>query len=62
MGLFLLAKLFFGFGGEGGSKFRGRFRSRKRNRDETLSDPAFREYWDSEGKAAFETYLASRSE
>lgn len=62
VGLFLLAKLFFGFGSEGSGRFRGRFKSKRRERDKTLSDPAFRDYWDNEGKAAFETYLANRGD
>ncbi len=60
LGLFLLAKLFFGFGG-GGQRGRGRWRSRK-HRGHELGRLArredFKKFWDQEGKQAYTDYLS----
>ena len=69
IGLFLLAKLFFGFGMGSGRGSRG-WRRRKRTgtsagssassedaTDATFTDERFRQYWDTEGRAAYRTYI-----
>jgi hypothetical protein len=68
LGLFLLAKLFFGFGGgsQGGGPRRGRHmkhrEQRLRETDEPLpdTDELFKQYWRDEGKQAYEAYLAAK--
>lgn len=76
VGLFVLAKLFFGFGHSGGH---GKHRRKKRGDegdrkvqdwwkrrmgdDDSVApttDESFKAYWQEEGKAAFEKYMASR--
>lgn len=67
VGLFILAKLFFGFG-SGSGRSRSRSRKVKKRVKERLKevdfvrDEEFREFWKGEGKQAYEDYLASRSE
>jgi hypothetical protein len=55
LGLFVLAKLFFGFGGasHGGG-------SRRRRHKKHRKDELFKQYWREEGKQAYEAYLAGR--
>ena len=80
IGLFLLAKLFFGFGGGINHTRSGRWgKSRKGAKrapegaavaegstddSDVVSDvpttEAFRDYWESEGKSAYETFLADQ--
>lgn len=65
LGLFLLAKLFFGFGGGGGSrpsrhKKRWRRRPEDSGDDAPIEDEAFRQFWQAEGKAAYEAYREER--
>lgn len=73
LGLFILAKLFFGIGGSGGSggsnnwpKRRKRKRGRGRDTDGEVEadadfeDDAFKQYWQEEGKAAFEAFQNER--
>ena len=67
LGLFVLAKLFFGFGGGGGG---GQRQKRKRRRKEAFldateepvpaTDDEFRAYWREEGRQAYEAYLAMK--
>jgi hypothetical protein len=67
LGLFVLAKLFFGFGG-GGAQPRGpeaHKKHRRRRGAETTDEPpetdgVFQQYWRDEGKQAYEAYLASK--
>lgn len=62
VGLFFLAKLFFGFGGRSNSS-----KSRKKKRHpaeqssevDFSSDKAFKEFWQGEGKEAYAVYLAT---
>ena len=69
LGLFLLAKLFFGFGGGsgGGAKRErhGRHGHRKigASAEEHVphTDDLFKQYWRDEGKHAYEAYLEQRS-
>ena len=76
IGLFLLAKLFFGFGigGGGGPRRRGSRSHRKSSAasagdaapgnvvdtevDKTFVDERFQQYWQSEGRAAWESFVA----
>lgn len=66
VGLFLLAKMFFGFGG-GSSNSNSRSRKIKKRVDKGLKevdfvkDEEFREFWKGEGKQAYEVYRASRN-
>ena len=69
LGLFMLAKLFFGFGGgaQGGGPRRGRHtKHRDRRLSETTDEPLpdtdelFKQYWRDEGKQAYEAYLAGK--
>jgi len=65
VGLFVLAKLFFGFGGGGqqdGRHKRRRERAPVETTEEWLpkTDDAFRSYWREEGKQAYEAYLARK--
>lgn len=64
LGLFLLAKLFFGFGSANSQAFRRRRKKRHQeskpvneneNGDVTQSDE-FKAYWEQQGREAFETY------
>lgn len=66
LGLYVLAKLFFGFM-PGGSSQSSRRARRSGGRDRTPSpaipaddDEAFRRYWVDEGRQAYEAYLAAR--
>ncbi len=62
VGLFILAKLFFGFGSGGGRrefKFRtklGDSSDSDQETDDVPDDDAFRLYWREEGKAAYDEY------
>lgn len=62
VGLFFLAKFFFGFGG-GSHKSRGNRKKRhsKKRFSEVdfSSDKAFKEFWKGEGKEAYDAYLAA---
>lgn len=65
LGLFFLAKLFFGFGGgsQGGGPRRKRHKKgREPMTDEEVpdTDELFKQYWREEGKQAYEAYLASK--
>lgn len=69
LGLFVLAKVFFGFGGgtQGGAKPHGRHAKHAERRaaettDEQVpgTDDRFKQYWRDEGKRAYEAYLASK--
>ncbi|HTE40682.1 MAG TPA: hypothetical protein VK629_07625 [Steroidobacteraceae bacterium] len=77
IGIFILAKLLFGFGHFGGGgkhrggkekhhRGRGRWwRDRDATPDETSNlseDEQFKKYWQEEGKAAYEAFAASRKE
>lgn len=70
VGLFILAKLFFGFGGSSGSSSgSGQGKSRHRKSADTSTgeaepkgDDTFTAYWRDEGKAAYETFLATRND
>lgn len=59
--LFILAKLLFGFGG-GGTQSGNKKQERNKPEDqvELPGDETFREYWQTEGKAAYETFLANK--
>lgn len=79
LGIFILAKVFFGFGG--GMRHAAPEKSKKdRERDERArawwqrhlgkpeenaqsagADEEFKKYWESEGRAAFDAYLAAKS-
>jgi hypothetical protein len=68
IGLFILAKLFFGFGGGGGSSRSGRKRKKKKESDDQgpgvepedaaglPDDEAFRKYWRQEGRESYDAY------
>jgi hypothetical protein len=68
LGLFLLAKLFFGFGGgtQGGAPKQAQHKRHREpatvaTTDERLpTDDLFKQYWRDEGKRAYEAYLASK--
>jgi hypothetical protein len=69
LGLFTLAKLFFGFGGgtQGGRPKHERHERRRgpptvAGTEEPIPDigDRFRQYWHEEGKHAYEAYLASK--
>ena len=68
LGLFVLAKMFFGFGGgtQGGAKPHGRHDKHPGRRAEPTdeqvpdTDDRFKQYWRDEGKRAYEAYLASK--
>lgn len=69
LGLFMLAKIFFGFGGgsQAGGPRRGRHTKHRHRRlsettDEPLSDTdeLFKQYWRDEGKQAYEAYLTGK--
>ncbi|PCI74922.1 MAG: hypothetical protein COB20_14140 [SAR86 cluster bacterium] len=62
VGLFFLAKLFFGFGG--GSQSSRSNRKKRHSQEQSSevdfsSDKAFKEFWQGEGKKAYEAYLAA---
>ena len=61
VGIFLLAKLFFGFGASPGKGRRSRHRNKGSDRPDTRSQ-AFRSYWEHEGKAAFDAWSQSNEE
>ena len=68
-GLFMLAKLFFGMGTGGGGSSHKRKKRHGRCSDvkstdgsELVDDVKFKEYWQEEGKEAYEAYLATHSE
>jgi hypothetical protein len=65
IGLFVLAKLFFGFGAGGSGSNRRRRRKRRDDRGpvvesadvtELADDETFKKFWQEEGKASYETY------
>jgi hypothetical protein len=65
LGLFVLAKLFFGFGA--GAQGGGTRHDKKRHERETVASDEqvpdtdlFKRYWRDEGKQAYEAYLAGR--
>lgn len=65
VGLFVLAKLFFGFGGGGsrhskGHKHKRHFKKHEKELDFT-SDKEFTEFWQGEGKQAYDAYLADKN-
>ena len=65
LGLFVLAKIFFGFGaGQQGGGARQDRHTKRRDRatDEppAATDDLFKQYWRDEGKQAYEAYLADR--
>ena len=64
VGLFFLAKLFFGFGGgshSSKSHKKKRHLREKSNEVNFSSDKEFKEFWQEEGKAAYEAYLAAEN-
>ena len=69
IGLFILAKFFFGFGtsGSSGRRSSGRKKShdqRQSEHSEDISnladDEAFRKYWQEEGKASYDAFSTTR--
>ena len=63
VGLFILAKLFFGFGGGRGGSRRRRHWHKKEQEDsvaDLTDDETFRRYWDQEGRKAYEAFQASK--
>ncbi|MCB1691251.1 MAG: hypothetical protein KDI19_00725 [Pseudomonadales bacterium] len=62
VGIFILAKLLFGFGSGSARGFRrgSRRRHGRHAPPNPDDDDAFRQYWESEGKVAYETFLAGR--
>jgi|SRR5215831_2268102 len=76
VGMFILAKIFFGFGHSGGKTKRKNVKAeekeakdtervrqwwRSRMGMETPNESTFKQYWEAEGKAAYQAYLAARS-
>lgn len=67
-GLFVLAKLFFGFGGGGGaSDQRKKKKARSprvepESRADMMDDESFRRFWEEEGREAYEAFRGSRGE
>lgn len=70
LGLFVLAKIFFGFGAgqQGGGakhgqdkKRRGRAAAETTDEPPTATDDLFKKYWRDEGKQAYEAYLAGQA-
>jgi len=65
IGLYFLAKLFFGFGfGSGSGRFKskdGKFRWAK-FKDKSVGHQSFRKYWDEEGRNAYERFRKDESE
>lgn len=65
VGLFILAKLFFGFGG-GHGRSRRRRRRHKESQEDVIADLAddetFKRYWNQAGRQAYEEFRASQSE
>jgi hypothetical protein len=65
IGLFVLAKLFFGFGAGGSGSNRRRRRKRRAHREpdmesenvtELADDETFKRFWQEEGKASYESF------
>jgi hypothetical protein len=65
VGLFFLAKLFFGFGGGGSHSSKSRKKQRHSAEQSSdvdfSSDKAFKEFWQGEGKEAYAAYLAAET-
>ena len=59
IGLFLLAKLFFGFGSTPNKSQSGKFQWAK-FRDKSIASRSFKTYWDEEGRAAYQLYRTNR--
>ncbi|MFT5014443.1 MAG: hypothetical protein ACI9HY_002397 [Planctomycetaceae bacterium] len=65
IGLYFLAKLFFGFGSDSGS---GRFNSKDgkfrwaKFKDTSVRHQSFRKYWDEEGRDAYERFRKDGTE
>ncbi|NKB33205.1 MAG: hypothetical protein GKR91_08910 [Pseudomonadales bacterium] len=69
VGLFILSKFFFGFGGGSSNKQRSHKRKHKgelaaqdSNEPDPTSDSSFQEYWEQEGKEAYDAYLTTRND
>ncbi len=63
IGVLILAKLFFGFGSTGSSSKRSRKKKDKNaDEDNLLKEQAFRDYWEREGRGAYEAYKSSRED
>lgn len=67
VGLFLLAKMFFGFGGGSNSSKSKSHHGKKWKHGDTeevdfKSDKEFKEFWRGEGKEAYRAYLAAQRE
>ena len=61
IGVLVLAKLFFGFGNTGSSSGKSKKKKGQASDDDGLmKEQAFRDYWEREGKEAFEAYKSSR--
>jgi hypothetical protein len=65
VGLFVLAKLLFGFGLSGGGtpahrRKKGRRHADGKHDEAGVGDEAFRQFWQEEGKAAYEAYRDQR--
>ncbi len=61
IGVLVLAKLFFGFGSTGSNSRKYKRKKRDASDDTSLmNEQAFRDYWEREGKDAFEAYKSSR--
>jgi hypothetical protein len=68
IGLFILAKFFFGFGMTSGSGSSGRTRKKDEDRghaespdmEDLAKDESFKKYWQEEGRAAFEAFIQAR--
>lgn len=57
IGVLILAKLFFGFGGSSSSSKKSRKSRKDKPRDaDLLKEEDFRDYWEREGRAAYEAY------
>jgi len=65
VGLFFLAKLFFGFG-SGSNNSKSSKKKRRSNGEsgevDFSTDAAFKEFWQGEGKEAYAAYLAAENE
>ncbi|MEM7097822.1 MAG: hypothetical protein AAF541_06135 [Pseudomonadota bacterium] len=64
IGVLILAKLFFGFGTGTSSNSSKRKKRRKTSQDDEdlMKQAAFREFWNKEGKAAYESYRRNQGE
>ena len=63
IGLYILAKLFFGFGSiSGGKPKTGKNFDWKKFRDKSLRSKGFQEYWEEEGRAAYENYRSGKND